>query len=185
MASTVRTDEMSYVGFKQRMNGESIGQGINEGYTQYLTEKLFPEQKSKTTISYPFETHFAGLVEQIVTEDTMMDLFFRADLRELIVELSKYSTIKEAGNFIRQLDVLNKYKYTELLLVKVQPELQEIIYELNEFLVNTYKNKLRVTRGLSPRERDMKLIEFISKIESGYIYTRKKYDAFPNENMRR
>lgn len=185
MASTVQTDEMAYVGFKQRMNGEMIGQGINEGYTQYLTEKFFPEYKSTTTISYPFETHFAGLVEEIVTEDTMIDMFFRADLRGLIIELSKYSTIKDAGNFIRQMDVLNKYKYTELRFVDVQPELQEIIYELNEFLVNTYKNKLRTTRGLSPRERDMKLIEFISKIESGYIYTRKKYDAFPKQNMRR
>ena len=185
MASTVKTDEIAYVGFKQRMNGEMIGQGINEGYTQHLTEKFFPEYKSTTTISYPFETHFAGLVEEIVTEDTMIDMFFRADLRDLIIELSKYSTIKDAGNFIRQMDVLNKYKYTELRFVDVQPELQEIIYELNEFLVNTYKNKLRVTRGLSPRERDMKLIEFISKIESGYIYTRKKYDAFPKQNIRR
>lgn len=185
MASTVKTDEIAYIGFKQRMNGEMIGQGINEGYTQYLTEKFFPDYKSTTTISYPFETHFAGLVEEIVTEDTMIDMFFRADLRDLIVELSKYSTIKEAGNFIRQMDVLNKYKYTELRFVDVQPELQEIIYELNLFLVQTYKNKLRETRGLTSREREQLLSEFISKIESGYIYTRKNYDAFPKQNIRR
>lgn len=185
MASTVKTDDIAYVGFKQRMNGEMIGQGINEGYTQYLTEKFFPEYISTTTISYPIETHFAGLVEEIVTEDTMIDMFFRADLKDLIIELSKYSSIKEAGNFIRQMDVINKYKSKELMFVEVKPELQEIIFELNDFLIITYYNKLKATRGLSTKERDYKLSEFVSKLESGYIYKRKQYSAFQKQNRSR
>lgn len=185
MASTVKTKDVSYVGFKQKMDGEYIGQGLNEGYTQLLTEKFFPEKISQRYVSYPFETHFARLVEEIVGEEKMIDFFFKANLRDLMLELIKYSSNKETSKFIRNLDVLNKHKYTKLPLLDIQAQLQETIFNLNEFLMNAYKNKLQQDDTLTRDEKMLAMLEYVSKLSAGHIYTGKKFEPFPESFIKK
>ena len=71
-ASTTIVDSKSntiFSGFEQINIYQNylIGVGINEGYTQYLTEKYF--HKEKVLEAYPFQKVFASAVEKIIGKE--------------------------------------------------------------------------------------------------------------------
>ncbi len=110
-------NEQIYYGFCQLdlKKSVAIGKGLNEGYTQYLTENYIKDEKIRGY--YPFETHFAYLLELTVGSTLMKNLYFTANLRGLIDELEKYTSKEEIMEFIYYFDyiieVLHKNTITE------------------------------------------------------------------------
>ena len=105
MASTIRKDnDLSiYSGFSQSTNlgdYELIGTGLNEGYTQLLTERYFDVEKK----SYPLEKLAALKLEEIIGKENMQIMYFDADLKGLIIKLSNYKDERQIIRFIYAMD---------------------------------------------------------------------------------
>ena len=88
MASTKTTQ----VGFITGLEVPDIfGDALNEGYTEYLTEKYF-KTKTHYTDSEDYNVFFAKGIENIVGKEFMEKCYFNANIGLLIKELENYST---------------------------------------------------------------------------------------------
>ena len=85
-----------------------IGSGLNEGYTQLLTERYFGET-NEIAASYKICMFFSKKLEEIIGKDKMQSLYLNANLTELINELKKYDTEENIIKFIKSLDTILKY----------------------------------------------------------------------------
>ena len=101
MASSVYLNGNYYSGFRQYSSDDytSIGKGLNEGYTQLLTERYFGHNDDFSKV-YEYETFIAGKLEEIVGKFKMQELYLSANLYGLIKELNKYVSYEEIINFI-------------------------------------------------------------------------------------
>lgn len=131
MASSYKSDKKIYSGFLQVDNKITVGIGINEGYTQLLTDKLI----KTISLLQPYETEsrIAGEIERIVGQDKMQELYFRADLPGLIAELSKYATRNEVIKFINEVDFAHNYKYKKFRKEDTHM-IKEVFTDINNFL---------------------------------------------------
>ncbi len=149
--STIINEEtgMIYCGFNQiTKNNERIGEGINEGYTQYLTEKYFG--KDNTLNSYVYEKRIAKVLEIIIGKERMQSLYFNANLSGLIDYLKIYSSEEEVYNFIHQLDFLNKHIYDKHLNHSSKELLISNFKDVNSFLVRlSLRKKIKDNPGQS------------------------------------
>lgn len=93
-----------FIGFSQLNDEDTIGEGINEGYTELLTKRYFP----KTTRCYPYQYVVASNIENLIGKDKMIELYFNCNLKGLITELSKYLDVSEVFELINGLDVYTK-----------------------------------------------------------------------------
>ena len=111
MASTFNGSNVIYVGFNQynKNTSRSIGDGINEGYTEFLAQKHSSEDS--TRISYPYEIQVINILKDIIGEEKMTSLYLTGNLKGLISELSKYSSVDEVIEFIVLLDSITKNHY--------------------------------------------------------------------------
>ena len=75
-------------GFCQDSYYCSIGDGLNEGYTEYLTKKLC--EFNDGAVVYPYNKVIAQVVEMIVGEK-MMGMYFTSNIPRLIKNLENYS----------------------------------------------------------------------------------------------
>lgn len=122
-----------------------IGHGIDEGYTEYLTQKYckakkIREEDGHKVGSYVYEVFVAGKIEKIIGEEKMQSLYLNANLKGLIDELSKYSTKEKTINILQKLDFLNVYLYKPTTLIE-SLHCQKSADTINEYLLETYINK--------------------------------------------
>lgn len=108
-ASSTIVDSKSntiFSGFEQinMDNTYLIGEGINEGYTQYLTEKIFNNEE--VLKAYSYLVIIAMNVEKIIGKDKMQELYFSANLKGLIDCLLQYKSKEEIYKFINILDCI-------------------------------------------------------------------------------
>lgn len=84
-------------------SNKKIGRGLNEDYTEYLLKKYF----SKKFNIYPRNVIFS-LIEKMVGEEKMEELYFKSDIKGLIDSLSKYcdEDKKEAIKIIFEYDTV-------------------------------------------------------------------------------
>lgn len=138
VASTYKKDKTFYSGFSQIKDTTTVGIGINEGYTQLLTDKLI----KTISLLQPYETEsrIAGEIERIVGQDKMQELYFRADLPGLIAELSKYATRNEVIKFINEVDFAHNYKYKKFRKEDVHM-IKEVFDDINNFLSRSIERK--------------------------------------------
>lgn len=144
MASSVYLNGIYYAGFRQYStdNYVSIGKGLNEGYTQLLTERYFGHNSDFGKV-YEYEMLIAGKLEKIVGKYKMQELYLNADLYGLIKELKEYASYEDIINFIQCLDFMNsnlndnkaKLFRTNLIIKNIKI--------INSFLVKTYLVKLK------------------------------------------
>lgn len=121
----------------------SIGEGINEAYTQLLTLKYFSHLGAGS--AYPLIIDLAIFLEKVLGREIMERCFFNADLDSLIKEIAKYSSLQEAVNFIKYFDILldKTYKsdrkidtvlagkiYSTLLKMIAKMEIKKVICEM-------------------------------------------------------
>ena len=94
MATTKRTEKVIFSGFYQfyKDKATGIGYALNEGYTEYLNKKYF--NKDEEEDSYHNEQLIAQGIERIVGSKLMEELYFKADLKSLVDELAKSTSIE-------------------------------------------------------------------------------------------
>lgn len=143
MSSAVFKNNSLYAGFKQKIFNSKfeIGTGINEGYTQLLTERYFSD-KPNTKYSYPYEKDIALQLEKIIGEDKMQKFYFNANLLGLINELEKFASRQDVFDFIANMDFICKQSNKLLYLPKHKDLIVSKLSQITNFLFNVYKNKL-------------------------------------------
>ena len=103
-----RNTGISYTGFRQTKNNQSIGTGINEGYTELLATRIF--NKNKQITAYHKEAKLARLLEFFFDDPKEMEkYYFNHDLPGLIHHLERYANRQEIINFIEEADTINSY----------------------------------------------------------------------------
>lgn len=110
MASSINGRNVVYSGFSQidKKSNILIGIGLTEGYTVLLDERYFGEysenKKNITLRAYPIIKMVTSMLEDIISRETMEDLYFRADLKGLIDILTQYMSYEETISFIKAVD---------------------------------------------------------------------------------
>lgn len=100
--------KIAYCGFQQIyfLKKQIIGVGLNEGYTELLTNRYFKEQIKLRSYSYDICTFFAEKLEEIVGKNEMEKFYISADLEGLYKYLTNFDTGTNISTFIVMLDYL-------------------------------------------------------------------------------
>lgn len=146
MATTRRNSKTYFCGFKIRNKVASIGEGLNEGYTEFLTSCYFTRQRS---YSYNSLQHMSSMIEGIVGGKFMKNAFFSNDLNAVINELAKYSSREKVIEIILKMDKLNELGLKDLN--KRQKLENEIRCDIANIGIN--KNTVRKENGEFSEER--------------------------------
>lgn len=111
MATTRHNSKTWFCGFNISNKVASIGNGLNEGYTEFLTSRYFTKQPSD---SYNSLQHMSAMIEGIIGEEFMKKAFFSNDLNAVINELAKYSSREKAIEIILKMDKLVDIGFKDL-----------------------------------------------------------------------
>lgn len=141
MSSYCKSNNNTYVGFRNNF----IGNAINEGYTQLLTERYFNNGNRYLICSYNYYVNIAKIIEDIVGKEMMTDLYFNADLNGLIKELNNYAKKDDIIDFLLNLDT--KFRFDFRLSYFLNNNNSFLINNINNFLINTYINKLIINNA--------------------------------------
>ena len=150
-----------------------IGTALNEGYTEYLNEKLF---NNKSNV-YIIEQNFAKAVEQIVDPVIMKKFFFKANLKELLDILSIYSSMDKTLEFIELIDYISSNSNKIFTKEKLEKKIYDIVNIIIEYLINTYLTKLNIdlnNSSISKDEYDENIEKFINNLGSFNYYSENK-----------
>ena len=141
MASIINIKENQYCGFSQKIekNLNSFGVGFNEGYTDLLSNRYFDK-----TIMYHIEAEIAKQVENVVGRKIMEKLYLKADLKSLISELSKYSSLEEINDFINNVDMICLNKYINKNKTLMNLTANKILGFLYNIFINRFKEKIKM-----------------------------------------
>lgn len=103
-ASSFDYNDKRGTGFHQK-----IGVGINEGYTDLISQRYFCKDINTAEIEggYPYNKVVSEIVETIIGKRKMLDLYFHGNLKGLVEELSKYQSEDKVKQFILDLDTIN------------------------------------------------------------------------------
>lgn len=167
MASSVYLNGNYYSGFRQYSSDDytSIGKGLNEGYTQLLTERYFGHNDDFGKV-YEYETFIVGKLEEIVGKFKMQELYLSANLYGLIKELNRYVSYEEIINFIRCLDFLNNNLNNKTMLIFRMDTIVKRIKIISSFLVKAYLIKLKKEEMCGILSNDNVVIKFDRYIDS-------------------
>lgn len=142
MASRKKQGNTIYCGFHINDPKFSFGCGLNEGYTEYLNLKYFSDMI--IVKSYPKEMILATGIERIIGREKMEQLYFEADIANLIKELEKYTTRENAISIIHQIDNLCESNGTKKdnIFLNIKKKISSIIEikEGSNLFTAYYKN---------------------------------------------
>jgi hypothetical protein len=110
-STRIRTKERVYCGFMQILeDGYGLGNGLNEGYTELMDNRYFldydVEKKKEIDKIYPLSKYVCNMLEYLLGQEHMEELYMNADLAGLYKELSFYSSPRKAYEFIIRVDRL-------------------------------------------------------------------------------
>ena len=125
-----------YNGFSQTTNNYSLGEALNEGYTEYQNIEMFKVKGNET--SYVYEIIIIKLLEKIISKKYMKDMYFHADLYNLIRTLNNFTNITNIKNFIYRTDYILNYRKSIFKSEKAT----DAFLGINHFLIDTYSNYL-------------------------------------------
>ena len=182
-ASAHKNKNKINVGFNQynilKPNSSYIGRGINEGYTDYISNKYIVDKILNIKgmdAGYNYEILIAQIVELIIGKEKMMNMFFQGDLEGLIKELSKYQDELKVKQFILDLDTISFAKSN--IISKNDSELIMTLYNrINIFLYNAFSNK--ADSQINQKELDKyledskKYLELFSKLDKNSLINKK------------
>jgi len=130
MASNATSGKIIKNGFYLNHSNISIGIGLNEGYTEYLSRKYFG--KNDNLYYYDFEVVVAKCIEDIIGKNKMESFYLRAQLDSLINELCLYIDYDEVMSFIRNVDFVQCNIYQD----DMKEEIISKVKKINEFIIN-------------------------------------------------
>lgn len=148
---------------------------INEGVTEFLTQRFFPEiyQNSRGRTAYQFETTIAKAISELMGEEFLEKCYFGADFSSFFNELVSISSYSDAVRFITSLDDLHKFMYDKnmpiILTEEKKTAVEETVQNAVTFLLNSYSSKLDMTRDPNKAQ---KMRDF-TRIISGNYYERR------------
>jgi len=134
--------------FFMRINDENIGDGINEGFTVWLTEKLIGSKMSKDP--YSFERTYIDTIERIKGEDSVLK-FASGNYKEIadVLNMSEVDSLF----FLKSIDIASseinrvnpenqdyETKHSMWLFDSFQTAAQEMF--VDNFLIPEYVKKL-------------------------------------------
>ncbi len=157
-------DNIVYSGFSQfsKKTKKDIGNGINEGYTQLLSERYFANN-TNIEKSYSLQVHYVQKLENIVGNKLMEKMYLQADLLGLIEELKIYENIENIMNFISAMDFIEKYLTNKNNIYIKKSMISEKLTIINQFLISCYVQKIK-------RELDNQVISVKEFNELFYNY---------------
>lgn len=114
MASTYIDNEKQiiYSGFRQTSLKchTNIGNSLNEGYTELINSRYF-KTNHHTKTKYKIEVNICKCLEIIVGKELMENLYFEANLYDLIEYLKQYDNEENIILFLKKMDFITKYLY--------------------------------------------------------------------------
>lgn len=177
MATSRRDKDKSCSGFHIKGNGLSIGEGLNEGYTELLNGRYF-SAVTKSDSYYDLQMIAAG-IESIIGQKNMEQAYFVNDLNGLVQELARYSSVDQVLELVVKIDTLLSRKYRN------NPEKAvRAVAEIREDIANIKLNKLKVQK----ENGEISESEYIHSVyaqelyTNGYVTFRKKNDNGEVEN---
>lgn len=150
-----------YNGFSQTTNNHSLGEALNEGYTEYQNIEIFKSNINETL--YIYEIIIVKLLEKIVGRRYMRDMYFHADLYNLIRTLNNFTSINNIKNFIYRTDYILNYRKSIFKSEKAT----DAFLGINHFLIDTYSNYLLYLYNngeINTCELDYLYLLFINKL---------------------
>lgn len=188
MASSIYKDEVRYSGFRQsssKFGVVSFGKGLNEGYTQLLTERYFGDIK-KIKGAYVYEVHIADKLEKLVGQEKMESLYLNANLPGLLTELKKYASEEEIAKFISGIDFLCEHLKDKNLLPFEKSMITNSLKNVNKFLLSAYAIKLKTQLDdgiLNINEFHKQITTYISSLGTGITIDKRSYEFLSIENL--
>lgn len=150
-------------GFSININDMCLGNALNEGYTDLLTNRYFGEEIDDY---YYIEAQYASNLEKIIGRDTMEDLYLKGDFFGLIKELKKYYNINEIEKFLIDFDVISLYRNNYLSY-----EEEKVINNISEdcicFLIKGFCKVIK-TKSYSIQTKTQQIIDYYNKINYTY-----------------
>jgi len=161
-------------------NKQDIGFGLNEGYTEYMTVKCFGANRPHR---YENEFHYASLIELLIGEQEMFQLYFNSNLDGLIDKMSMYNSKEKVVNFLENLDLfIILKKIAQEKEVSTIPSLEELQYwdeyrnkleqthyELTNFIFESFSNKYLNSSNELERDKMLNLISNFME-NKGYVF---------------
>ena len=100
--------QIGFCGFQQIIffKRQTVGYGLNEGYTELLASRYFQEYTKFSDYSYDICTFFASKLEEIIEKDRMESFYMTADLFGLYKYLLNFDSEENIVKFIIFLDSL-------------------------------------------------------------------------------
>lgn len=125
-------------------SGESLGKGLNEGYTELLNKRFF-DKKSK---SYIRLQKLAELIELFYeNKEDMVTDYFNADIFGLIGELLKSMTLEEAIDIIVDIDGILNSNLNTIDYLKLKQKILKL-YEKSPVIINQNQKPMQKSKLL-------------------------------------
>lgn len=141
MASSRIYKNNDFCGFSCDDDKNLFGTGLNEGYTECMVERYFPEFYDGES-TYDYEKLVTQKLEIIVGRELMQKAYMQANLSAVVLELQKYVNRGEILKFIKKLDLLEKYARIKNMSRDNRTILEKLMIDVNMFLIRAYTNKL-------------------------------------------
>lgn len=167
MSSSKRIKNNYFSGFHMfdLENIKSYAEGINEGYTQLLSERYFDDALKD---SYKYFAYVMKLIEEIIGKNIMESLYMKSSLYGLIDELKKYSSYEDIKRFITYMDYLIINIYDTKSSNKKISLMGEMIKYINMFIISLCINKWKLNPPCD---------------EEGYKYMAENIEYFLNQTV--
>jgi len=177
-------DKTKYTGFVQFGKGKAtLAEGINEGYTQLLTERYFGINEINV---YPYEKVVAGNLEVIVGKEKMESLYMNANLNGLVQELKQYADVTAIRQFFTDVDFLSAHLDDVILLPKEKSMITSKMTNVNQFLTGSYMKKINIDFNgaeFDNKRYSGKLATFLAAMVWGIKTTQREYLSESSEKI--
>ena len=167
---------MEFCGFSQYnyKTDLKIGTALNEGYTEYLNEKIFGNLSN----TYIIEKNLSSCIETIVGPTLMKRMFFKANLKGLIDILKNYNSLDETIKFIQSMDYISNSSNDLFSGKKLNNTFYKNMDFIIDYLITTYLNKLEYDLNINIINKD----EYNDNLEK-YLDSLGTFDyKFENKN---
>ena len=187
MSSTIidEYNKIAYSGFYQtnKEDHEEIGFALDDAYTDMLLYRLF--NVDHNFISYQYEIEIAKILEEIISQDIMTNLYFTANLYELISILEKYHNKENIIDFITDLDEINVLQEHSK---KNKSNIIRCHHRIMIFITELYFNKLKediLSNNLNKEEYLHKLDNYLNIINNQYIILNLEQDKLKSAGYKK
>ena len=173
LASTNRfQSERLATGFKSYQFGRTIGEKLNEGYTDLLANRYF--ENVGATIGYPIVMKYVSALEQVVGKEKMEAYYLTANPGALVNDLSVYDSIENIMFFINSLDYIhdlkgnhddNEIRLKNVSTILIQWYVKKMVINGENLLDPFVKNKIRAYAWQLPsaveNPKDLKEVYYV------------------------